>query len=205
MTQFVEERSTTTYTARNEDGAPRTFVLEHPVRSGWRLASGTPPPVETTAALHRFRLVVPPSSSAALKVEEVHPVESRLAVTSLTNEHVALVLRGRNLDPSTEPQLRAVIAQQQEVARLHAVVHEKTAEVERIDTDQGRVRGNLAALKGTAEERALAARYARQLATQEDRLEVLRREITEQEAARTRAQQELTRLVNAVSLDVALP
>ena len=204
MVQSVEDRSTTTYTARNEDASPRTFVIEHPLRSGWTLAAGGPPPAESTAGLHRFRLVVPPSSSGTLKVDEVHPVETSVAVTSITSDHVALVLRGRNVDVSAEPQLRAIIAQTQEVARLEAAIDEREGEVERIEKDQARVRENLEALKSSAEERTLTARYARQLTLQEDRLEVLGREIEAQEAALALAEKELERLANAVTFDVEM-
>ena len=205
MVQSVEDRSTTTYTARNEDASPRTFVIEHPLRSGWTLAAGGPPPAESTAALHRFRLVVPPSSSGTLKVDEVHPVEASLAVTSITTDHVAVVLRGRNVDVSAEPQLRAIIAQTQEVARLEAAIDQREGEVERIEKDQERVRENLEALKSSPEERTLTARYARQLTMQEDRLEVLGREIEAQEAALALAEKELERLANAVTFDVEMP
>ena len=66
------------------------------------------------------------------------------------------------------------------------------------------MRDNLAALKTSAEERQFGARYASQLDTQEDRLIVLRREIEDLELQRGRAQDELVRLANAVTLDVTL-
>lgn len=205
MTQFVEERATTTYTVRNEDAAPRDVIIEHPIRDGWTLSKGTDAPVESTATQHRFRVTVPPSAAAALKVDEVHPVETRVAVTNLDTQQVALVLRGRNLDPSVEPQLQAVVAASREVARLQAESTARRAEVERIGQDQARIRENLEALKGSAEERQLVARYTRQLNEQEDRLDVLRREIETLEAQVKTAQQELTRLAGAVTLDVEVP
>ena len=205
MIQSTEDRSTTTYTARNEDTSPRTFVVEHPLRSGWTLAPGAKPAVESTAMVHRFRLLVPPSSSGTLDVEEVHPIETRVAVDSITTDQVALVLRGRNVDVSAEPQLRAVIAQTQEVARIEAIVDAREGEIERIEKDQERVRENLEALKTSAEERVLTARYAKQLATQEDRLEVLRHEVEQQEAALEFAEQALQKLAKAVTLDVEMP
>jgi len=203
--QVVQERGASTYTVRNEDTAPRTFVIEHARRDGWNLATGAPTPAESAAGEHRFRLVVAPKTSQELKVEEVREVESRVAVTTITNEQVTLILQGRNLDPAIEPQLRAVMTQNAEVARLQAALRDRTAETERIEKDQARVRENLAALKTSAEERQLVARYASQLNTQEDRLVVLRKEIEDLEVQRGKAQEELVRLANAVTLDVAMP
>lgn len=205
MTQFVEERATTSYTLRNEDAAPRDVIVEHPIRDGWTLSKGTATPIESTATQHRFRVTVPPNASAALEVDEVHPVETRVAVTNLNNQQVALVLRGRNLDPSAEPQLQAVLAASREAARLQAESTARRAEVERIGQDQARIRENLEALKGSAEERQLVARYTRQLNEQEDRLDVLRRDIESLEGQVKAAQQELARLAGAVTLDVELP
>lgn len=205
MTQYVEERATTTYTVRNEDTAPRDFILEHPVLDGWRLAGAGPRPVETTATQHRFRVTVPPHASSTLTVDELHPVETRLSVSNLNTSQVALILRGRNIDASVAPQLRAVLEQSAEVARLQATAAERRAEVDRIGTDQARIRENLSALKGSAEERQLVARYTRQLNEQEDRLDVLRGDITSLEAQLATAQQELARRAAALSVDVELP
>lgn len=203
--QVVQERVTGRYTIRNEDTAARTFVIEHARRDGWSLAPGMTKPAETTATEHRFRVVVDPRASTELKVEEVREVETRVNVTTITSDHIALILQGRNVDTAIEPQLRAVVAQNAEVTRLQAAVRERRAEIERIEKDQARVRENLTALKTSAEERQLVARYASQLNTQEDRLIVLRREIEELEAERAKAQDELVRRANAVTLDVSLP
>jgi hypothetical protein len=203
--QVVQERGTSTYTLRNEDTAPRTFVIEHARRDGWDLATGAPTPAESTAGTHRFRVVVAPRASQELKVDEVREVESRVAVTTITSDQVALILSGRSLDATVEPQLRAVMTQNAEVARIQAALRDRRTEIERIEKDQTRVRENLAALKTSAEERQLVARYATQLNTQEDRLVVLRKEIEDLEVQRSNAQEELTRLANAVSIDVAMP
>jgi hypothetical protein len=203
--QVVQERGTSTYTLRKEDTAPRTFVIEHARRDGWNLATGAPTPAESTAGTHRFRIVVAPKTSQDLKVEEVREVESRVAVTTITSDQVALILSGRSLDATVEPQLRAVMAQNAEVARIQATLRDRQAEIERIEKDQTRVRENLAALKTSAEERQLVARYATQLNTQEDRLVVLRKEIEDLELQRGKAQEELVRLANAVTLDVVMP
>lgn len=202
MTQLVEERVTTVYTVRNEDAADRTFVLEHPLRTGWQLRGDGPTPVESTASVHRFRVTVAPNATSTLRIEEARPVESRVQVSNLNADHVALILRGRNLSPDAEPQLRAIVARAQDVARLRALTAERTAEVERIGQDQARIRENLSALKGSREERALVARYTAQLTAQEDRLDVLRREVDSLNAQAADAQGELARMAGTLALDV---
>ena len=204
MTQSVEERASMLYTVRNDDATPRDVVIEHPARAGWTLTGGVKP-AESSPTAHRFRIAVAPKSTATLTVAEMHAIDSRVAVGNITDDQIALILRGRNVAAGLEPQLRAVTAKSRELAEVQRGISDRQAEVRRIGEDQGRVRENLKALKGSDAEKALAERYSRQLSTQEDRLEVLRREIEAAEADRATKQQDLSRLVAALSLDVELP
>ena len=57
------------------------------------------------------------------------------------------------------------------------------------------------ALKGSTEEKALLQRYTRQLDSQEDRLNTLTKEISDVQEKQTRAQQQLDRMVQEITLD----
>jgi hypothetical protein len=74
-----EDRQERTYTIRNRDTSPRTVVIEHPARAGWKLAAGTAPD-ETSASFHRFRLTIEPKKTSTLTVAESHPVSTRWGV-----------------------------------------------------------------------------------------------------------------------------
>jgi hypothetical protein len=204
MTQSVEERSAVLYTIRNDDATPRDVVIEHPARAGWTLTGGAKP-AESSATVHRFRVPVAPKSTATLTVAEVRPIDQRTTVSNISDDHIALILRGRNVAAGLEPQLRAVAAKSREVGEVLRRIVDRQSEVRRITEDQARVRENLKALKGSDAEKALVERYTRQLSTQEDRLEVVRKEIEAAEAERAAKQQELTQLVAALAVDVELP
>jgi hypothetical protein len=203
MTQSVEERASTLYTIRNDDASPRDVVIEHPARAGWSITGAKP--AESTAAAHRFRVAVAPTSTATLTVGEARPIDSRVQMTNISDDQIALILRGKGAAAGLEPQLRAVAAKSREVAVVQRAIYDKQQELNRITQDQSRVRENLKALEGSSAEKALVERYARQLSTQEDRLEVLRKEIEAGEADRAAKQQELSALVAALSVDVELP
>jgi hypothetical protein len=204
MTQSVEERASTLYTIRNDDATPRDVVVEHPVRAGWTLTSGVKP-AESSATAHRFRVAVAPKSTATLTVGEMRPIDSQVAVSNISDDQIALILRGRNVAAGIEPQLRAVAAKSRELADVQRGIYDRQAEVRRIGEDQGRVRENLKALKGSDAEKALTERYTRQLSAQEDRLDALRKELADAEANRAAKQQELSQLVAALTVDVELP
>ena len=191
------------YTIRNDDATPRDLVIEHPVRAGWSL-TGAAKPAESTATAHRFKVTVAPKSTATLTVAEVHPIDSHVQVSNISDDQIALILRGKGAAAGLEPQLRAIAAKGREVAQIQRAIYDRQQEQNRITQDQARVRENLKALQGSTAEKTLVERYARQLSTQEDRLDVLRKEIEASEAERAAKQQELSALVAALAVDVEL-
>jgi len=61
------------------------------------------------------------------------------------------------------------------VADLDGTIKEHQKAIDQIFTDQGRLRENMKALKGSAEERALLQRYTKQLDEEETQLDALRK------------------------------
>ena len=85
MIQKRQDRLERTYTIHNRDTSPRTVVIEHPAREGWKLADGVEPE-ETTASLHRFRLKVEPKKTSTLTVSEFWPVSTRWELKNLSDK-----------------------------------------------------------------------------------------------------------------------
>ena len=197
LIQRREDRQQRTYTARNEDQQPRTLVIEHPVRAGWTLG-GDLKPAESTPEAHRFRLVVAPGATGTFTVEETRPVETRVAVTSITDNQLQVWITGGLLDAPTMASLREVLRRKTAIAELAAQISTREAEINAIGRDQERVRENMKSLKGTAEERQLVQRYVRQLDAQETRLEALRAEAAGLTAQRDAAQVDLNRFIETL-------
>jgi chromosome segregation ATPase len=168
------------------------------------LLPGTPKPAEVAAGVQRFRLTVEPKKTATLTVEEALPRDDRVTISSMTDEQLEVLLRGATATAQLQAALKPIIEKKRELAAIARDLAVRRAEVDRIATDQQRVRENMKALKGSAEEKALVQRYARQLNDQEDRLEVLRKETSELERRLNEAQAELDRLIEALALDVTI-
>ena len=83
----------------------------------------------------------------------MRPIDSQVAVSNISDDQIALILRGRNVAAGIEPQLRAVAAKSRELAEVQRGIYDRQAEVRRISEDQGRVRENLKALKGSDAEK----------------------------------------------------
>jgi hypothetical protein len=204
MRQTSELREYASYTIRNDDTAPRTVLIEHPLRTAWNLAVDRQKPEETTSDAYRFRVHVDGKATATLDVREAKPLETLYQLTNLDENQITVFLQQKSINSEVEAAFRKIVEQKSRVAALEAEISRREAETQKIYDDQQRLRENLKALKGSAEERALTQRYTQQLADQETRLETLRRESADIEAKRDEAQEKLDKLIEELSLDVDL-
>ena len=94
-----------------------------------------------------------------------------------------------------------MLDQKTHISSLDAEIKARNNEVQTITKDQERVRENMKALKGSAEEKALVQRYTRQLDSQEDRLNGLHQQISDIQSKRDQAAQQLEKTVQAIALD----
>jgi hypothetical protein len=200
MIQTSERRDHQTYTIRNSDTQSRDVIIEHPVRSGWKLADGVKPE-ETSASTYRFRVKVPGGETGTLKIDEAEPLEQRMAVSNITYDQITYLASGRVIKPEIEQALRRIVEQKNQISAIDQQVQNRQAQINSIDKDQQRLRENMKALKGSAEEKALLQRYTKELSDQEDQLQAVRAEIKALEAKRLEAQQQLDRMVQELTLD----
>lgn len=195
-----EQRDATTYTIHNADSTARQVVVEHPIREGWKLGEGLKP-VESGTSHYRFCVVVDAGKTEKLVVKESQPVESSIYVSTITDNQLAAFVEEKTIKPETEAALRKIIAKKYEIDGVEQEIKALQVEMESIDKDQARLRENMKALKGSAEEKALLQRYTKQLDGQEDRLLVLQNEIKGQKLKRVTLQQQLDGMVQEIVVD----
>jgi hypothetical protein len=203
MTQRSEVREKKTYTFRNEDSSARSVIVEHPLQAGYELLTKDQL-VETAPGSLRFRVRVEPKQTASLVVEEARPLATTYALTNLTSDQVALLVRQKSIDRKLEEALRRILAQKETVSDIESQKSEKEDEAGKIFDDQQRVRENMKSLKGSADEKALVQRYVKQLNAQEDRLEALKKESADLEAKEEAEREKLNRMIEDLELDVKL-
>jgi hypothetical protein len=195
-----EQRDSRKYTLHNADTTSRDVVIEHPARENWKLVEG-PKPEETSASYLRFRVPVPAGQTGNLKIEEFHPENSEFVLTNLDDKQVAFIIQQRQITPAMQEAFRRVLDQKNKVDSLNTQIRNRQHEVETITKDQARLRENMKALKGSAEEKALLLRYTRQLDSQEDRLNTLNKEISDLQEKQTQARSQLDQIVQQITLD----
>jgi hypothetical protein len=204
MIRMGEEREKMVYTIRNEDAAPRTLIIEYPLRAGWNLSKETMQPEETTASAYRFRVAIGAKQSTTLEVIESHPLQTQVELSNITPDEVAVLLKDGEINSDIEQALRKILDQKARVAELNAETSTRDSTITSIYDDQQRLRENLKALKGSAEEKALTQRYTQQLSDQETHLEKLRKEKEDFEKKTQAAQGELDKMIEDLAMEVTL-
>ena len=194
VVQQTEERASWTYTARSEEAAPVTLIVEHRPRPGWKLAADQTP-VESTPDAHRFRVAVAPRKEATLTVKEVRVGETRVSVADFMNSDMTQLLVAGASSDALQRALAPLLAKRSELAGIERQLGNLETQLKAIVDDQQRLRENMKALRGSSEEKQLLQRYTRQLDDQENKLEALRREIASTTGRRDAVQQELNTLI----------
>ncbi|HEV7220864.1 MAG TPA: carboxypeptidase regulatory-like domain-containing protein [Terriglobales bacterium] len=195
-----EQHDSRKYTIHNADTSPRQVIIEHPARDGWKLTEGAKPE-ETSESFQRFRVAVGPGQTEILPIEEYHPEENQYELSELDDDQVKLISEQKRITPELQAAFREVLDQKNKISGLAAQINSRQQEINAITKDQDRVRENMKALKGSPEEKALLQRYTHQLDSQEDRLDVLKKEIPQIQAKQSQAEEELDLKIQQITLD----
>jgi chromosome segregation ATPase len=101
-----------------------------------------------------------------------------------------------------ENALRPIIAKKTEIAQFERRVQALETERMTIVDDQQRLRENMKALRGSAEEKQLLQRYTRQLDEEENKLDALKQDLTKMSQQLVSLRGELAALIGSVSFDL---
>jgi hypothetical protein len=188
------------YLVHNAAPDARTVVVEQPRRIGWDLDSD-PKPDETTPTAYRFRVATAPKQAARLHIGEHHIIDEYFRLVDSSDQQLIVFLRNAKASPAVMQQLEPIFAAKHSVAALDTQIGDKEKAIKQLVEDQKRVRDNLGALKGSAEERTLAKRYTAELNTQEDTLATLRRDLAGLQQQRQSAQADLSNKIEYFTLN----
>jgi hypothetical protein len=203
MTQSTQERQENTYTIRNRDASTRTVVIEHPARPGWKLTDDEKP-AESSTSFHRFRLTVDSKKTETLTVKEYRPITNNYQLSNVTDDQIKFFAAQKMINAEIDQALRKVISQKNAIAALDAEMTSRRSKISGISEDQQRVRENMKALKGSVEEKALVARYVRELNEQEDHVQSLQHEVADLQQKRDTAQKTLNDMIEGLQMEATL-
>jgi len=201
LTERTEEIREVTYVVHNAATDARTVLVEHPVQNGWKLTSEVQP-AETTPSFYRFTVAMQPGETARLHVGEAQMLGQRYQLTAIEDDQLQVIVNGGGNRAAVEQALAPVLAARARVHDLDTQIEGKQKDIDRRTEDQKRLHNNLAGLKDSPEERALARRYAGEMNTDEDQLQWLKKDQGDLEAQRKQAQQTLDETIRNLSIDL---
>lgn len=176
-------RAETTYTVTGAQDGPRTVIIEHPRREGWRFTS--PSLDENTPTHHRLRVELAQGATAKIAaVNERTDTESIELINA--NTDTLLFWSGQIDDASTMEILTTLVEMRREIAGSEQQTADIAQNLDRASANQTRIRENLAALPSDS---ALGQRYVSMLEQEENRIAELgeRRQQVEATLAKLRA------------------
>jgi hypothetical protein len=200
LTETSTDVAEVEYLVHNAAPDARTVIVEQPKRQGWTLDSD-PKPAETTETAYRFRVATQPRETVRLHIGERHTNFEYIRLVDRTEEQYRLMVQGTKAGPALLAALEPLFDLHNQVVALDAQIKAREGEIAEIGKDQDRLRENMKALKGTAEERQLLQRYTGELNTQEDRLAALRTQLADLHAQRNAKDAEFQEKMEALSFD----
>lgn len=165
-------RETKTFTIRNVDAKAKTLILEHPVRSGYKLLNQKPN--ETTANAMRFEVKLTAAASQTFAVEEERLLSQSYSATNLTPDFIATLVAATGIPAPAKRGLQQILDKKREIAEVDGELRRADEETRQIVEDQNRIRENMSSLSRVAGQQEQTQKYAAQLAAQEGQLARLR-------------------------------
>ncbi|MBB5057132.1 hypothetical protein HDF16_001817 [Granulicella aggregans] len=203
LTESSTDVAEVEYLVRNAAPDARLVIVEQPVRQGWTLDSD-PKPAETTPTVYRFRVATKPQETVHLHIGERHTNYEYIRLVDRSIEQITLLIKNAKASPAVLAALQPVFDIHNKVVGLDEQIRAREADVAEIAKDQDRLRENMKALKGSAEERDLLKRYTGGLNAQEDKLAAFRSELATLHAQRTAADAEFQAKLGAIDIDEAI-
>ncbi len=172
LTTRQAQQETRTFTIRNVDQKPKTLIIEHPQRPGYKLLNQKPS--ETTADAYRFEVKLGPDATQKFAVNEEQLFDNTYQVSSITPDMLLTYVRNKAISETGRRELQQILDLKRQIADTDNQIHQTDSEVTTLVNDQDRVRRNIQSLNNVNGQQEQVQKYARQLATQENQLASLR-------------------------------
>jgi len=180
-----------TYQITNQTDKPKTLYIEYPVRDGWELSDNSAKPDYTTQRFYRFRVELKPFEDKELPIAFRQPLMDSYGLSSLSRNDLELFVQRHYIDEATRARLEKLIDLRLQIGEIDGKLEGFGDEVNKITSDQKRLRDNIEALSKTAEAKTLIERYIAKAGEQETQLEDMEKQRKTMSADKEKLEQEL--------------
>jgi hypothetical protein len=196
--QTVKTRSSMTYAFQNDDEKrARTIIVEHARLPGWKLVAPEKP-AEETQTLYRFEVPVEASKKGTLSVVQEQVQAQQVGITSYDLATILRFHKDGKLSDKVLEAVREVARRQGLINDAERAIQELDRQVQSINTDQNRIRENMARIDKTSQ---LYGRYMTKLTEQETQLEDLTQKRLKGQEDLEKMRQELNAYISALNVE----
>jgi hypothetical protein len=193
LTARTAQEETKAYTIRNVDQKPKTLVIEHTQRPGYKLLNQKP--AETTTNAYRFEVKLGPDSTEKFPVTEERVYDNTTTVSSLTPDVLLTYVQNKAISETGRRQLQQIVDLKRQIADLDGRIRQVDGETKDLVNDQTRIRQNIQSLNQVSGQQDQVQKYARQLAAQETQLATMRDQESDLKKQKTAAESNLNGLI----------
>jgi hypothetical protein len=161
------------YTAESKADHDKTLIIEHPLRSGWKLIAPEKP-LEKTDTLYRFKEPLPAGKSASLDVVEELVTGQTVALLNTDIPSLEFYSKTDRIPKEVRDVLIKAIGLRNEMTDTQRQIDEGRRQVAEITNEQTRIRENLKTVDRTSD---YATRLLKKLNDQETSIEKLQAQI----------------------------
>ena len=195
-------RLETSYHLHSRGGRDRRILVEHPIRSDWKLVEPQAPENQT-ASYYRFLVELESASAQAeieenLRVSEERKVEQQLSLTGTSDAQIQSYLNRPEISQDVKDALRGLLDRRSELNDTVRRINDEERKRSQIHREQERIRENMTRLDKESE---LFQRYVDELDDQEDQLAVISRTIEELTSKERMLRQRLLEYIQSLEVE----
>jgi hypothetical protein len=187
-----------TYVVHNAATDPRTVIIEHPIRQGYKLDSD-PKPEETTPTLYRFRAIAAPGETVRLHVGERHQSVISYQLTNFNDSQLTFILNQTNNSPAIKQALEPILDARRHVADMQQAVDKVNARLNELHSDEERQRANITALASA--DKASRDRFVHDLNATEDQIAAAQKDLISAQANLQAAKDSLANQIESLQIN----
>jgi hypothetical protein len=166
-------RDSKKYLVKNRSPQDRTLIIEHPIRTDWKLVSPQKAS-EQSREVYRFEVKVPAGQSLTHEVVEEQSRVDQIALNSGDDRTVRVFLHSSVTSGPVKEGLQKAMVLRQKLADTQNEVAQLQGQLKAITDDQVRLRANFERLPPTS---AAYKRYLEKFDTQETEIEKLQAQV----------------------------
>ncbi|NGZ26265.1 MAG: DUF4139 domain-containing protein [Magnetococcales bacterium] len=134
------------YKIINKYSRDKQIILEHPLRSGWKMVSDKEP-FESTEQWHRFRMNVAGRGESSFEVREERVAEQTMAILDAGFDFLNVTIKNAAIAQPVRQAMEKVAGKKWELDDSERRLQEVESELDALHREQERVRANIQVLR----------------------------------------------------------